>query len=86
MIICKVDTIWQGKVAIRNKYVNECQEKGEMLRIVHDKGQMTIEPRLIHRRIIGYSEGLYDDKFGSGERHRLVYFRWTPDAQQGSLI
>ena len=77
MIEVNVKTTWQGKVALREKYVHEALDTGQGIRIVLDSSFMDIPADEVKKKIVARSENSFFDKF-SGERHFLVYFKWDP--------
>ena len=84
MIKIKVKTIWQGQVAIRDKYLKQSQETGEDILIIHGSDQMVI-PYLTAHKYKAKSEFPVRDKF-SRESHYLLYYQWSPSVIQESLI
>ena len=81
MIKVKVRTIWQGKVAVRDKYVDMAKALGQGMSITCRGGTMTIPSEELEARITGYSEKAFVDRF-SDEKHRLAYFLWKPPQAQ----
>lgn len=81
MIEVKVKTIWQGKVALREKYVHQALDTGQGLRIKQGDAFMDIQNDKIKESIAARSEESFYDKF-SKERHFLVYFNWKPIKEQ----
>ena len=77
----KIKTIWQGKVAIRDKQLDEAW--GQRLLFVHGNEKMIINPGEIKKKIVGKSKIPFRDRY-SREQHYLVYFKWQPmpDNQQ----
>ncbi|MFW6173503.1 MAG: hypothetical protein ACOC5T_07155 [Elusimicrobiota bacterium] len=76
MITTRVKTIWNGMVAIRDKYVKEALKKKEDLEIIHENENMIIEWNQIEKRIHSISKPI-PDKF-SNAIHKLIYFHWIP--------
>lgn len=85
MIKVKVNSIWQGKVALREKYVQEAYEKRTGLEIHHNGSVMVIPYLNIQKRIVGRSDQPVHDKFGGGF-HWLFYFDWKPNINQKKLL
>jgi hypothetical protein len=85
MIRVEVKTIWQGKVAVRDKYVDMALDNREGLIIVHSDDVMVIPFHGIQDRISGRSELPVKDRF-SRDKHFLIYFNWQPDVKQAMLI
>ncbi len=77
-MILQVKKPWQGKVAIRDKYVIEAQETGQDITIKCQGRQMHIPNEEIDPRITGRTKNPVADRF-SKERHHLVYFDWKPE-------
>ena len=84
MIEVKVKTVWQGKVALREKYVHQALETGKGIRISVGDAYMHIPGDEVKKRIVAKSEESFYDKF-SKERHFLIYFDWKPVKQQTLL-
>ena len=84
MIKVKVNTIWQGQVAIRDKYLKQAQEKMEDILIIHGQEQMVIRWVQAHN-YKAISEKPVKDKY-SKEKHYLLYYDWKPTARQESLV
>lgn len=85
MIKVKVKTIWQGKVAVRDKYIDEAKATGQGLIIAHKGASMVIPNDEIGNLITGYSERFFADRF-SDKKHQLVYFNWKPTEVQPALM
>jgi hypothetical protein len=85
MVKVDVRTIWMGKVAIRDKYVDEALDMGEGIVIAHGDDFMEIPANEIKRKIIGRSELPVKDKF-SRAKHFLIYFKWEASAKQAVLL
>lgn len=82
----KVKTLWQGKVGVNGKYLNECIKEGANLVIEHDGKKMTIKPEDLKGRVHSRSEEQFKDRFG-GAPYWLYYFLWIPDPEtQPSLF
>ena len=80
----KVNTLWRGRVALRDWIVRRAVEEGTDLIISHNHGTMTIPNEEIDSLIVGKSASPVPDKF-SNEFHFLIYFRWLPTNCQLSL-
>lgn len=85
MISVKANSLWKGRVGIREKYVSEAIDKNQDLLLIHLNEQMLILSTDIPFEIVGRSKETFPDQF-SEERHHLVYFRWKPTQTQRSLI
>lgn len=85
MIRVIVKTMWNGKVAIRDKYVDEALDMGEGIALVHGDDVMEIPANELKHKIIGRSESPVRDKF-SRDKHFLIYFEWIPDCKQAMLL
>ena len=80
MINLKVKTQWEGKVAIRDKFIQQAKEKNEDILIEHAGNIMLIPVDKIDEVALPYREKVRD-KF-SLEYHELVYFYWKPRTQK----
>jgi len=76
-----VNTVWQGLVAVRDKYIREAINAGEDLVIHHDGESMRIPCAKINDRIFTTSDKRLFDRYGR-DSHYLIYFEWVPDAKQ----
>lgn len=86
MIKVKVKTLWQGKVGVRDKYVNACREQEQDLVVVHGGGAMSIPHYDLDRRTHGVSREVFKDVHSKNTvGHRLVYFLWKPTVEQGKM-
>jgi len=86
MVRVKVKTVWQGKVAVRDRYVAECREKEQDLVIDHNGGSMRIPWHKIDKKTDGVSREIHRDRYGKTTGgHRLVYFLWKPTVEQGKM-
>ena len=82
----RVKKTWQGKVAIRDKYMHELRRTKEDLTILCEGRKMIIPFALLEHKFLGMSKQSFFDKF-SGESHRLAYFDWKPtDPVQQTLL
>jgi len=81
----RINTIWQGKVGIREKQVLKALENKQDLLFVRRGEKMLIPYQFITNRIVGKSKESFLDRF-SNERHYLMYFDWKPTIIQKSLI
>lgn len=86
MVKIKVKSTWQGKIAIRSKYLLEAEKNGEGIIIEHNGQQMVIPANEIRSRVAGVSEKPVGDRFGSKEKHYLIYFEFKPDIKQTVLL
>jgi hypothetical protein len=80
----KVNTIWKGQVAVRNKFVDFAIKNKECLCIEHDGVRMFIPPEEIESRIRGRRANV-PDKF-SNEKHTLYYFVWSVGVKPDQLV
>jgi len=76
MISTDVKTIWNGMVAIRDKYVKKALKEKRDLEIKHQRERMIIPYGEIKERIHSVSKPV-PDKF-SDKMHKLIYFWWRP--------
>jgi len=82
----KVKSMWNGKVALRDKYIDELHNTQDELVIEMNDKKMTIPFEKLDASIKGKSEQPFYDRF-SRESHFLIYFDWKPDPElQGSLF
>ena len=79
MISLEVRTIWQGKVAVRDRYVKEAVSKREGLLITHGKDKMAIPYPKLKESIVGKSDRRFVDQVGRESPHFLIYFLWAAD-------
>ena len=80
MIKVKVNTIFQGQVAIRDKYLKQAEATGQDILITHDKDQMLIRFTEVHK-YKARSLHPVKDRY-SKEKHLLVYYDWEPTSVQ----
>lgn len=73
-----VETLWQEKVAVRDRYINEATEKQKALVLIHDGEKMRIPFEQIRKRILFKSKKPLRDKFSRNE-YWLYYFPWRPN-------
>ena len=85
MIKVEVKTIFQGRVAIRDRYVNESLANMEDILIVHGSDQMLI-PYQIADKYAAKSEYPVRDKYNKNESHYLLYYNWLPTVKQGTML
>lgn len=69
--------LYLGRVAVRDKFVNEAIKHGVPLRIKHDNTFMIVHAKDIKERVVGKSDHTVPDQF-SADRHYLIYFVWRP--------
>ena len=81
----EIKTVWQGKVGIRDKYVDKAQNQKKDLYIFKGNDAMIIPWAEINRLIVGKSDFPVPDRY-SNESHYLVYFDWKPTTLQPSLF
>lgn len=80
----QVNTIWNGQVAVRNKYVDYAIRNKENLVIEHKGIKMVIPTEEIEKKIRGKREGV-PDKFSS-QKHTLYYFVWSVGVKPDQLV
>ena len=80
MIKVKVKTVYQGQVAIRDKYLNQAMKTCQGILITHGKDQMLIRDTEVHK-YKARSLNPVKDRY-SKEYHYLVYYDWKPTARQ----
>lgn len=85
MIKLEVKSIWQGKVAIRQKYLEQAYKNKKGLEIHHAGSIMLIPFDKIKDSVVAKSEKSVYDKF-KGEYHWLIYFNWKPTILQKQLL
>jgi len=85
VIKIKVKSTWQGKVGIRDKYVNQAIREKQGLDISCQGEFMIIPAEKVKEKMIGKSQKHFKDKF-SEEWHYLIYFNWKPNNRQGKLL
>lgn len=81
----KVLTLWQGKVAIRGKYIGQSLKTGEPIVIIHDNAEMTLTKFDLFSRRVSVSTEPMPDKYNNNADH-LHYYKWEPDSCQEKLI
>ena len=74
MINLKVKTLWQGKIAIRDKYVEKAKETNQDISVEFLGKKMTIPVNEINNLIVGRSAPQTD--YFSNASHKLIYFKW----------
>jgi len=84
MVKVKVNTIWQGKVGLRDKYVRQVMDFEADLEISKGSEIMVIPYKNVEKSIVGKSKPMVD-KF-SNEFHTLCYFDWKPTIVQQQLL
>lgn len=80
MINLTVETIYQGKVAIRDKYVAEAMEKNEAIKIIV-KGKYMVVPAEEVSHYLFKSKVPFFDKI-TGGAHFLCYYAWKPKVME----
>jgi|TARA_Y100000034_G_scaffold96073_1_gene116899 hypothetical protein len=80
----RVETLFHGKVAVRDKFIKACKATGEPLVILHGHDEMYIPNSEIDQTITGKSKQPVKDQF-SKDWHYLVYFSWKPMAIQKAM-
>lgn len=78
----KVKKSWNGKVAIRDKYVEDALKNGTGI-IIECMGEvMTIKPERVKYHAFKSSHPMKD--MFSGESHYLYYYTWAPDGSEAA--
>lgn len=72
----RVETIWQGKVGVRDKYVDQAIREFKGLHISHGNETMKIPPEKVKSMILFKSKTPLFDKFSKAE-HFLYYYFWA---------
>ena len=85
MIQLRVRSIWNGKIGIRDKYVNQALREKQGLEITCQGEFMIIPVEEVEGKITGKSKEHFKDKF-SEEWHYLIYYNWKANDKQGKLI
>lgn len=85
MIKIRVKSIWQNKIGVREKYINQAIKEKQGLEITCPNGFMIIPAEEVAKKIVGKSQTRFKDKF-SKEWHYLIYFLWNPNTNQGKLL
>lgn len=85
MITLKVKSTWQGKVGIRDKYVQQALDEKKGLEISCQSEIMVIPAEEVQKKIVAKSACPFGDKFGEGY-HYLIYFNWKPLVNQTKLF
>lgn len=86
MIEIRVNTLWQGKVAIRQGVAEEALKRNEGLLIRHKDESMAIPADKLKTLVAGKSEERFKDYYGKRRPEHLVYFVWRPTVKQGALL
>ncbi len=85
MIKLKVKSLWQGKVGIREKYVEEAHRTFQPLLLTYQDQVMLIPREKVQEAIVARSEKPVFDKY-KGEEHYLIYYDWKPTSAQIALV
>jgi hypothetical protein len=85
MIALSVKSIWQGKCAIRDFYIDDAMLKKTGLHIKYEGEIMEIPFGKIKEKIVARSKKSFLDRF-SGKFHYLYYFDWRPTMKQEKLF
>ena len=80
-----VETLWQNKVAVRDRYIKEATEKQKALVLKFHGDKMRIPFEYITGRILFKSKKPFKDRYSNAE-HWLYYFAWRPEGQQKRII
>lgn len=81
MIKITVETLWQGKVGIRDKYIDQARKNNEGMEITHKNKQMTILFENLERKILFKSKIKFKDRF-SNSSHYLYYMNWVENKKE----
>ena len=81
----KIKTLFQGKVAINEKYFLEADKNEDSLIFEHNGSIMEISYEDIAMDIVGVSKDRFKDNFGKGS-YRLLYYKWKPTIRQQVLL
>ena len=74
----KVNKPWVGRVAVRDRYVNQANLENRGLEIHCGNNTMTIPAEKVNDLIVAKSKVDFFDKF-SNQRHFLFYYDWKPE-------
>lgn len=85
MIPVKVNTTFQGRVAIRDKYIKEAEETNQGIMIGMGDEYMIMPCWKIPNLIKARSPYPVKDRF-SRDSHYLIYFDWRPTGGQRRLF
>ena len=85
MIIIQVNTTFQGRVAIRNKYLKEAERTGEGIMISLGDEYMIMPNYKIPALRVAMSPFPVKDRY-SKDKHYLIYFNWRPTGGQRRLF
>jgi len=85
MIKITVQTIYNGMVGVRDKYIRQVRDEQKGLLIKHKGQTMTMPYGTVKDRIVYRSQKQFKDKF-SKDTHHLYYFRWKPDGADEEFI
>lgn len=81
-----VSTQYMGKVAVRQRFVEQALKEKKDLVIIHERSIMRIRHTEIHFKTRGKSDTLIQDKFRRNPPGYLYYFDWNPDVKQEVLL
>lgn len=76
-----VKTLWQGKVAVRDKFIHEAFQNKEQVVITHNGQRMVLNWDKLKEKLVGKSDKPFKDEF-SKEKHYLYYYWWRPDKNE----
>lgn len=80
----RIETIWQKKVGIPEKYYKKALKKKEEIEFLVGDDIMKIPYIELKARNVGKS-GMLKDKWG-GEDYRLIYFNFKPMTEDEKLM
>lgn len=86
MINLKVKSVWQGKVALRDKYIDKAILTNSDIMVECGAEYMKIPYKKIKKLEVKTKAPVYvKDKF-EGRIHKLIYFDWKPMYKQESFL
>lgn len=81
----KVKTVWQGQVAIRDRYIEQAKNEERDILISLRKGRMLIPFNEIDSLILHRSKQPFYDKY-KNEYHHLYYFKYKEENEQQAQL
>lgn len=85
MVVVKVKTVWNGRVAVRGRYIRQCLQEESDLTIWHNGDAMVIPFNELFTKRTGMSAEKFGDDFGKFDPDHLHYFKWKPTAVQDRM-
>jgi len=80
----KVRTLWQGMVAVRDKYITYCFNAKRDLIIKHKRDTMIIPHQDLYSRAEKFHVRVFD--VYKSQSHNLYYYKWQPFSTQTSFL